>query len=75
VIFAGTAITFPKSLEFAFIASTLFGLAGIVLTVCWFTLESNWKIKRGKPGFLLTASIAFGCQVGTLIAALLLAAS
>lgn len=74
VIFAGSAIASPDRLKYVFIASTIFGLIGIAFTICWFTLESSWRTKSGKPMWLIMASLAFGCQVGTLIAALLFSA-
>ena len=72
VLFAGTAIAFPKTSADIFILSSIFGLAGIVFTVLWFALEWNGRI-RGKPAFLWLASSAFGFQAGFLFAALLVA--
>ena len=80
VPFASTAIAFPKKvapvpiISSVFIISGVLGLAGILLTVCWFALESKQKI-RNKPAFLWLASCAFGCQVGVLFVALLLSVS
>ena len=73
VLFAGTAIAFTKTTAEVSRASSIFGLLGIVLTVCWFTFESERKI-RNRPAFLWLASWAFGCQVGALLVALLFAA-
>lgn len=70
VLFAGTTISLPKEIVAVSILSIIFGLAGIVLTVSWFTLEDNRKIK-GKPAFLWLASFSFGLQVGFLFVALL----
>ena len=69
VLFTGTNISLPKEIVVS-ILSLFFGLAGIVLTVLWFALEDNHKIK-GKPAFLWLASSSFGFQVGFLFIALL----
>lgn len=69
VLFAGTAIAFPAVIAPLWILSTVFGLAGILLAVLWFALESAATI-RGKPAFLILASCAFGFQVGFLFLAL-----
>jgi NADPH:quinone reductase-like Zn-dependent oxidoreductase len=73
VLFAGTAIAFPKAAEFAPILSSIFGLLAIVLTVFWYALEWNMKTKKGKPVLLLGASCGFGLQIGVLIVALFMA--
>lgn len=70
VLFAGTAIAFPKTAEFAPILSAIFGLVAIVATVFWYALEWNKKTKKGKPVLLLIASSGFGLQVGVLVVAL-----
>jgi hypothetical protein len=73
VLFAGTAIAFPKTAEFVPILSAIFGLVAIVATVFWYALECNVKIKKDKPVLLLVASSGFGLQVGVLLVALCLA--
>ncbi len=74
VLFAGTAIAFPKQAVSVTILSAIFGLAGIVLTIFWFAFEWDKKI-LGKPVFLWLASCAFGLQVGALFVALFSAVS
>lgn len=70
VLFAGTTIGLPNDIVPVTIISMIAGLAGILLTVLWFSLEDNHKI-RGKPALLIFASNAFGFQVSFLFIALL----
>ena len=70
VLFAGTAISLPNNIVSISILSIIAGLAGIFLTVLWFALEDNHKV-RGKPAFLWWASCSFGVQAGFLFVALL----
>jgi len=72
VLFAGTAIAFPKAAAVYSLISVACGLVGIMLTVLWFAFECNKKI-ADRPIYLLFASLAFGCQVGFLFVALLMA--
>lgn len=69
VLFAGTAIAFPKSVEFWPILSAIFGLLGIVLTVVWHAFEYNEKTEGGKI-ILYLSSGCFGLQVVFLFYAL-----
>ncbi len=60
VLFAGTTIAYTNQARSFNVISAIFGLAGIMLTVCWFAFEWNGKI-FGKPAFcgLLQARLAF----------------